>query len=116
MGKFPEYWIDDIAALLDESTDTDLLLTAIHSSTNSKSSTLAVKLLPLLKHSNNAIIAATIDALAGINLTDDLTQTLQDFSLHEDPDVQIAAKQAIDMVSRKNFERYMQNDLGMDPK
>lgn len=113
MGKFPEYWIDDIAALLNDTTDTDLLLSAIRSSTNSNSATLADKLPPLLKHNNHTIIAATIDALAGINLTKDLSQILQDYSLHDNPDVQIAAKQAIDMVSRKNFERYMQDDLGM---
>ncbi|MGH1363192.1 MAG: HEAT repeat domain-containing protein [Calditrichia bacterium] len=114
MGKFPEYWMDELSRIISSETESALLLEAIRSVMNTHSSELASQLEALLNHENDDILIATINSLAGINQTVDLPQVLQAFSLHENTEVQLAAKRAIDLVSRKNFERYMQDDLGME--
>jgi hypothetical protein len=114
MGHFPQYWTDELAGLLKPETPLPLLLDAVKSCKKAFASDIANALVHLLEHKDNQVLFHTIEALAAINKTEDLPELLQSFSLHDDPEVAEAARDAIDMVSRKNFEQFMRDNLGME--
>lgn len=112
MGKFPQYWIDELEQFLDLGTSKDLLLEAISSAYSSQSEILADRLLDVLESDDPEIISFALLTLANINKTPQLGEILQKFSLYPNPMIQQAAKEAINMFSGKSFDSFMEDELG----
>jgi HEAT repeat protein len=114
MGKFPHYWIKNLAEFLTMQTPKAMLMEAISSSYSSGSSELAVRIENLLSHHDPDILSYAILALANINQTPELGSILQSFSLHENEIVRKAAREAIKNFSAQNFSSYLENELGFE--
>ncbi len=114
MGKFPQYWIEHLAELIQPETQVDLLKEAISASYSSQSAELAQAIEEVLIHKDPEVLRYAILTLANINKSKKLAEILQHFSLHENSGVQEAARDAIELIAKKNFERYIRDDLGMD--
>ena len=80
---------------------------------SSESAILAEKITLLLNHEDPEVLRYAILTLGNINKTPNLGDMLQHFSLHNDPSVRAAARDAIDLISDKNFDHYMRDSLGM---
>ncbi len=107
MGKFPQYWEEELAAMLEPDTPKALLMEAVSSCFSSQSARLARKIEALLNHPDPEVISYALMTLANINQTKNLADILQRFSLHEDTRVQEAARKSIDIFTRKNFDRFL---------
>lgn len=116
MGKYPCYWEEELAGVIDPSTERTLLMEAISASYSSDSPKLARRIENVLTipHADVEVICYCLLTLANINRTENLGKLLQEFSLHPDETVQQAAKEALEVFSRKSFDRYLQDELGMD--
>lgn len=114
IGKYPGYWEDELAELISPDTPNALLKEAISASYSSNSARLAKKIEGVLGHADSEVLRFALLTLANLNKTEGLADILQHFSLHEDPLVQEAAKEGIELTSRKNFEDYMKDNLGME--
>jgi len=116
MGKYPFYWENELENIIDPKTAKPLLMEAINASYSSESSLLAARIENLLASSkpDADVICYSLPTLANINLTEDLGELLQEFSLHPDEKVQQAAKAAIEVFTKKSFDRYLHDELGMD--
>lgn len=114
MGKYPHYWEEELARFLTPQTATPLIIEAISSSYSSQSPRLAQLIVQLLETSDPDILSYALLTLANINRTDGLGEILQKFSLHSDERVRNAARQAIEMFSKKNFQDFMGSELGME--
>jgi len=114
MGKYPQYWEEQLARFLSPQTAKPLIIEAISSSYSSESSRLAQQIVQLLKTDDPDILSYALLTLANINRTEGLGEILQEFSLHSDERVRDAAKQAIEMFSKKNFQDFLGSELGME--
>ena len=114
MGKYPHYWEAQLGQFIAPETDKALLMEAISASYASQSARLAKRIETILGHPDPDVLSYALMALANINQTKNLGEILQKFSLHPDPRVQEAAKDAIEHFSRKNFDQYLRKELGYD--
>lgn len=116
MGKYPYYWENQLESLIDPKTAKPLLMEAISASYSSESSLLAERIENVLAEPNPDadVIRYALPTLANINLTENLGELLQQFSLHPDTKVQEAAKSAIELFTKKSFDRFLHDELGMD--
>lgn len=116
MGKYPQYWERELADIIHPATEKALLMEAISSSYSSDSPVLAQRIQQVVTNpeADVEIICYCLPTLANINRTENLGELLQEFSLHADEKVQQAAKDALEAFSRKSFDRYLQDELGMD--
>lgn len=116
MGKYPYHWESELESLIDPKTAKPLLMEAISASYSSESSLLAERIENVLANPNPdaEVICYALPTLANINLTENLGELLQDFSLHPEPKVQEAAKAAIEVFTKKSFDKYLHDELGMD--
>jgi len=108
MGKYPQYWENYLIKYISPETDKALLLEAISASYSSSSAQLARQIEKVLKHPDPDVIIYALMTLANINKTENLGEILQKFSLHADPRVQEAARDAIEHFSKKNFGDLME--------
>ncbi len=113
MGKYPHFWEDELAEMISPEQDKSLLMEAISASYSSQSEKLARKIEGVLQHQDADVLSYALLTLANINKTPHLGEILQQFSLHPDPRVQEAAREAIDHFSRQNFDRFMADEFGM---
>ena len=109
----PQEWEAEIGAFLDPDTPTPILREAIAAAFSSESAILAEKITLLLNHEDPEVLRYAILTLGNINKTPNLGDMLQHFSLHNDTSVRAAARDAIDLISDKNFDHYMRDSLGM---
>ncbi|RMG64086.1 MAG: HEAT repeat domain-containing protein [Calditrichaeota bacterium] len=107
MGKFPQYWEEELSSMLEPDTPKALLMEAVSSCFSSHSQHLARKLEALLDHPDPEVLSYVLMTLANMNQTENLGDILQRFSLHEDSRVQEAARKAIDIFTQKNFDRFL---------
>jgi hypothetical protein len=116
MGKYPYHWENELETLIDPKTAKPLLMEAISASYSSESSQLADRIENVLANPNPDVdvICYALPTLANINLTENLGELLQEFSLHPDEKVQQAAKAAIEVFTKKSFDKYLHDELGMD--
>lgn len=114
MGKFPQFWLTNLADFLTPETPKNLLMEAISSSYSSESVELAEKIEKLLNHPDPEILSYAILTLANINQTPELGSILQEFSLHENEIVKKAAREAIKNFTSKNFSSYLKDELGFE--
>ena len=113
MGKYPQYWEEELAEMITPDQDKSILMEAISASYASESEKLARKVEGVLHHPDADVISYALLTLANINKTVNLGEILQQFSLHPDPRVKEAAKEAIEHFSRKNFDRFMKDEFGL---
>ncbi len=116
MGKYPFHWENELENVIDPKTAKPLLMEAISASYSSDSARLAQQIEAVLKspEPDVDVICYSLRTLANISRTEDLGEILQEFSLHPDEKVQEAAKAAIELFSKKSFDRYLHDELGMD--
>lgn len=114
MGKFPQYWEEQISRFLTPQTPRPLMLEAISSSYSSGSKKLAKRIEPLLDMQDPDILSYALLTLANINQTENLGQILQQFNVHENEKVREAAKEAVENYSRKNFKDYFEKKIGFE--
>ena len=95
-------------------TPVDLLKEAISAGYASESGAIAKAIETVLEHSDPEILRFAILTLTNINKTEHLPDILQQLSQHPDSLVQEAAREAINTYTRKDFEQYMRDDLGLD--
>ncbi|MCK6619333.1 MAG: HEAT repeat domain-containing protein [Calditrichaceae bacterium] len=114
MGKYPQFWKDELEALVTPDTPAALLKEAISASYSSESARLAKAIEKVLSHSDPEVLRFAILTLANINKTENLPDILQHFTLHENSLVQEAARDGIEMYTRANFDKYLKDDLGME--
>ncbi|MCB0292913.1 MAG: hypothetical protein KDH97_21850, partial [Calditrichaeota bacterium] len=93
-----------------------LLKEAISASYSSQSPRLAQAIEGVLDHRDSEVLRYALMTLANLNLSENLGEILQRFSLHENSAIQEAAKDGIELINQKNFQKYMEEDLGMDPE
>ncbi len=113
MGKFPHFWEEELAQMITPDQDKSLLMEAISASYSSESEKLARRIEAILHHQDADVLSYALLTLANINKTPNLGEILQQFSLHPDPRVQEAAREAIEQFSRNNFNRFMTDELGL---
>lgn len=114
MGKYPQYWKNELEELIHPDTPTALLKEAVSASYSSSSARLAKAIEGVLQHSDPEVLRFALLTLANINKTENLADILQHFSLHENARVQEAARDGIEMFTRENFEKYLKGDLGLE--
>ena len=116
MGKYPYHWENELETLIDPKTAKPVLMEAISASYSSESPQLAERIENVLTSSNPdaEVICYALPVLANINLTKNLGELLQEFSLHSNEKVQEAAKAAIEVFTKKSFDKYLHDELGMD--
>lgn len=114
MGKYPQYWEDQIARFLTPAAAKPLIVEAISSSYSSDSQELAHRIEHLLEMDDPDILCYALQTLANIGQDADLGRIFQEFSLHEDERVRDTAKKAIEHFTNRNFSDYMGNELGME--
>ncbi len=113
MGKYPAEWVDELARFIQPTVPKPLLLEAISSGYSSNSVKLAQQIENLLEIDDPEIISYALLTLANINRTPDFGETLQKFALHQDSAVQEAAKEALDIFSRRNFSDFMKDEFDL---
>lgn len=113
MGKFPHFWEEPLAATIAPETDKDILMEAISACYSAQSPLLASRIEKILSHPDPDVLGYCLMTLANMNLTENLTEILQRFSLHSDSRVQEKAKDAIDLLTRRNFGKFLQDNLGL---
>ena len=116
MGKYPYHWEKELETLINLKTAKPLLMEAISASYSSESTRLAEQIENVLTSPNPdvEVICYALITLANMNLTENLGELLQEFSLHPDEKVQQAAKSAIEVFTKKSFDKYLHDELGMD--
>jgi hypothetical protein len=116
MGKYPYHWENELESLIDPKTAKPLLMEAVSASYSSESSHLAERIENVLTSPNPdaEVICYALPVLANINRTENLGELLQEFSLHPAEKVQQAAKSAIEVFTKKSFDKYLHDELGMD--
>ncbi len=114
MGKFPQYWIETLAEAIQLETPVAILKEAISAAYSSRSGELSRAIEGILTHKDPEVLRFAILTLSNINLSDNLGDILQHFSLHENSLVQEAAKDGIELMNQQNFQSYLSDDLGMD--
>jgi hypothetical protein len=113
MGKYPQYWKDELESLIKPETPPAILKEAISACYSSESARLAKAIEGVLSHSDPEVLRYALLTLANINKTENLADILQHFSLHESVIVQEAARDGIEMAAKANFGKYLRDDLGM---
>ncbi|MCB0297863.1 MAG: hypothetical protein KDG51_22015, partial [Calditrichaeota bacterium] len=88
MGKFPQYWIDQLASLIRPDAPPALLKEAISASYSSQSPRLAQAIEGVLDHRDSEVLRYALMTLANLNLSENLGEILQRFSLHENSAIQ----------------------------
>lgn len=116
MGKYPYHWENELENVIDPKTAKPLLMEAISASYSSGSERLAEQIENVLNSPNPDVdvISHALRTLANINRTENLGELLQEFSLHPSEKVQQAAKAAIEVFTKKSFDKYLHDELGMD--
>lgn len=116
MGKYPQFWEEELAALIIPDTDKILLMEAISACYSSESELLASKIEKVLEtaDADPDVMVYALYTLANINRTENLGELLQKYSLHSEQRVREAARKAIDLFSQKNFDDFLHNDLGYE--
>ena len=112
MGKYPRFWEKELSSFLSPNQPKPILLEAISSAYASESEELARKIEQLLVLDDPDILSYALLTLANLNFTPNLGEILQSFSLHEEERVRKAARDAIELFTRKNFDAYLSNELG----
>ncbi|RMG25408.1 MAG: hypothetical protein D6732_22430, partial [Methanobacteriota archaeon] len=90
IGRYPQYWEDELFEMIKADTPTALLKEAISACYSSESARLASAIEGVLDHSDPEVLRYALLTLANINKSDNLMEILQKFSLHENPLVQEA--------------------------
>ena len=114
MGKYPQYWEDELAEMIRPDTPPAQLKEAIGACYSSESARLARAIEGVLNHPDPEVLRYAILTLANINKSENLMDILQHFSLHEDPLVQEAAREGIEQASKQNFSDYMRDHFGIE--
>jgi HEAT repeat protein len=114
MGKYPQFWIDQLAANLKTTHAKPVIMAAISSSYSSDSAVLAGKIEEFLGSDDAEILSYTLLTLANINKTENLGAILQQYSLSENEKVRSAARDALKNFSNKNFTEFMERELGFE--
>jgi len=114
MGKYPQYWKEELESLIQPDTPAPLLKEAISACYSSNSARLAKMIESVLSHSDPEVLRYALLTLANINKTENLAEILQKFSTHENSLVQEAARDGIEMFTRENFAKYLKGDIGME--
>ena len=114
MGKYPHFWEERLAAVIAPETEKNVLMEAISACYSSQSPLLASRIEKILSHQDPDVLGYSLMTLANMNLTENLAEILQRFSLHSDSRVQEKAKDAIDLLTRRNFGKFLQENLGLE--
>jgi HEAT repeat protein len=114
MGKYPQFWIDQLAANLKTTYPKPIIMAAISSSYSSDSAVLAGKIEEFLESDDPEILSYTLLTLANINKTENLGPILQQYSLSENEKVRSSARDALKNFSNKNFTEFMERELGFE--
>ena len=114
MGKYPHYWEDELAEFIHPDTPAAVLKEAISASYSSESARLARAIEGVLNHADPEVLRFALLTLANINKSENLMDILQHFSLHDDPQVQEAAREGIEVATKKNFTEYLRDRFGME--
>ncbi len=114
MGKYPHFWIDQLAGHLETGYPKPIIIVAINSSYSSDSIVLARQIEKFLQSDDPDILSYALLTLANINKTEHLGQILQQFSLSENQNVRKAAREALKNFSSMNFTDFMEKELGFE--
>jgi HEAT repeat protein len=114
MGKYPQFWLEELENFLDARLPKAVLLEAISSSYSSNSGRLARKIEKLLTSNDPDILTYSLLTLTNINKTEHLGEILQKFTGSEYEQVRKTAHDSLLTLSQKNFSDFMQKELGID--
>jgi hypothetical protein len=114
MGKYPQFWLEELAIFLDGHQPKALLLEAISSSYSSNSSRLAKKIEHLLDSNDPDILTYSLLTLTNINKTKHLGDILQKFTSSKYEQVRKTARDSLLTLSKKNFTDFMEKELGIE--
>jgi len=113
MGKYPHFWDSELETIIKLDTPAELLKEAISASYSSNSPDVANAIEAILNHEDPEVLRYALLTLTNINQTKNLLEVLQQFILHEDEAVQKAARDSLEMSTRRNFDRYLKDYFGM---
>jgi hypothetical protein len=114
MGKYPQFWLEELSNFLDERLPKTLLLEAISSSYSSNSIQLAKKIENLLSTKDPDILTYSLLTLTNINKTEHLGEILQKFTSSEHEQVKKTALDSLMKLSKMNFTDFIENELGIE--
>jgi len=116
MGKYPGNWEKQLCETISPETEKSLLMEAISASFLSESQLIAERVEQVLQRSGEDadLISYALYTLANINRTENLAEILQKFSTHPNERVSGAAKAAIELYTKKSFNDYLEDELGME--
>ena len=114
MGKYPQFWLEELGVFLDAQLPKAVLLEAISSSYSSNSNHLARKIEKLLTSNDPDILTYSLLTLTNINKTEHLGEILQKFTGSEYEQVRKTAQDSLLTLSQKNFSDFMEKELGID--
>jgi hypothetical protein len=114
MGKYPQFWLEELAGYLDKRLPKTLILEAISSSYSSNSIQLARKIKNLLNSKDPDILTYALLTLTNINKTKHLEEILQKFTNSEYEQVKKTARDSLLKLSKMNFTDFMEKELGIE--
>lgn len=107
IARHPEFFESLILDALESVTDEQFTIQILESASLVKSPQMAKMVETFLHSVNPEIVSQALITLAEINQTEGLNEILQKYCLHDQEDIQLAAKKALDIFSRNNFEDFM---------
>ncbi len=111
MGRYPQYWLDELESYIQPVVEVSLLKEAISSAYSSNSTRLSDAIEQVLGHEDPEVLRFALLTLANIGKAENLREILQHFSLHENGVVQEAARDGIELYTRNNFSARFSSDL-----
>ena len=114
MGKYPQFWLEELGKFLDAQHPKAVLLEAISSSYSSNSSRLARKIEKLLTSNDPDILIYSLLTLTSINKTEHLGEILQKFTGSEDEQVRKTAHDSLLALSQKNITDFIEKEFGIE--
>jgi HEAT repeat protein len=116
MGKYPGNWERQLSEIISPDTEKSLLMEAISASYSSESELIAKRVEQVLQIADDDpdLIGYALYTLANINRSENLAEILQKYSTHQNERVNKAAKAAIELYTKKSFNNYLEDELGMD--
>jgi hypothetical protein len=114
MGKYPHFWEDEIVESIRKDQPVALLKEAVSAGFSSDSQRVSDAIEQILDHEDPEVIRYALLTLSNIDQSPNLMDIFQRFRRHPDPEVQAAAQEGLDRLSRLNLGDFMRDELGFD--
>jgi hypothetical protein len=114
MGKYPHFWEDELVAAIRKDQPAALLKEAVSAGFSSNSLRVSEAIEKVLDHEDLEVVRYALMSLSNIDLSPNLMEIFQRFRRHSDPEVQAAAQEGLDRLSRLNLGDFMRDELGFE--